>query len=307
MVGSAGQQRVPRSFFDEFLVANFDPDEQSTLAKILDTLDTAIHETEAIIAKLKAVKQGLLHDLLTRGIDANGELRPPQAEAPHLYKTSRVGLIPKTWELRGVLDVAPEDRQSILTGPFGADLGQSDFRPEGVPVLRIGNVQSGFIDWSDTQYVTQHKANSLAKYLIQEGDLLFARQGATTGRNALADARADGAVINYHIIRVAVDKARCHPSYLYAVFNSDNTKSQVDQVKGRGTREGINSAQIAALSFALPQPEEQLEAVKRMASIDESIRSESALRANLLLQKISLMDDLLTGRVRVTPLLEAAE
>jgi hypothetical protein len=51
---------------------------------VLDTLDTAIHETEAIIAKLKAVKQGLLHDLLTRGIAANGELRPPQAEAPHL-------------------------------------------------------------------------------------------------------------------------------------------------------------------------------------------------------------------------------
>ena len=50
--------------------------EQSKIAKVLDTLDTAIHETEAIIAKLKAVKQGLLHDLLTRGIDANGELRP---------------------------------------------------------------------------------------------------------------------------------------------------------------------------------------------------------------------------------------
>ena len=47
---------------------------QRSIAQILDTLDTAI---EAIIAKLKAVKLGLLHDLLTRGIDANGELRPP--------------------------------------------------------------------------------------------------------------------------------------------------------------------------------------------------------------------------------------
>jgi len=70
--------------------------EQAKIAQILDTLDTTIRQTEAIIAKLKQVKQGLLHDLLTRGIDANGELRPPQSEAPHLYRASPLGLIPDT-------------------------------------------------------------------------------------------------------------------------------------------------------------------------------------------------------------------
>ena len=52
-------------------------------------------ELAQVIAKLKAVKRGLLHDLLTRGIDANGELRPPQAEAPYLYTKSPLGWIPK--------------------------------------------------------------------------------------------------------------------------------------------------------------------------------------------------------------------
>ena len=68
------------------------------IAEILDTLDTTIRQTEAIIEKLKQVKQGLLHDLLTRGIDANGELRPPQSQAPHLYKDSPLGWIPREWE-----------------------------------------------------------------------------------------------------------------------------------------------------------------------------------------------------------------
>jgi type I restriction enzyme S subunit len=53
-------------------VPHFTGTEKGCISEVLDTLDTAIHETEAIIAKLKAVKQGLLHDLLTRGIDANG-------------------------------------------------------------------------------------------------------------------------------------------------------------------------------------------------------------------------------------------
>lgn len=278
--------------------------EQREIGRIVDTLDTAIHKTEAIIAKLKAVKQGLLHDLLTRGIDAHGELRPPQSEAPHLYKDSPLGWIPKEWEPHGVLDVAPADRQCILTGPFGAELGQSDFRSEGIAVLRIGNVQAGFIDWNDIQYVTPEKARSLAKYQVREGDLLFARQGATTGRNALADSAAEGVLINYHIIRVAVDHKKCHPEYLYAAFNSSTAKGQVDQAKGRGTREGINSAQIASLTFGLPQPHEQRIAVERMNSINASIVHEANLLQKLHLQKSGLMDDLLTGRVRVTPLLD---
>jgi len=280
---------------------------QPVIAQILDTLDTAIRETEALIDKLKAVKQGLLHDLLTRGIDANGQLRPPQSEAPQLYKESPLGWIPREWSTCGVLDIAPVDRQCILTGPFGAQLGQADFVAEGVPVLRIGNVQSGYIDWSDVQYVSPVKASKLERFRVMPGDLLFARQGATTGRNALADERSDGTLINYHIIRVAVDREKCEPTYLYALFNSDHAKGQVDQEKGRGTREGINSRQIASLEFALPPIAEQKGLVARMSTLNEAVDNESALLAKLRLQKSGLMDDLLTGRVRVTPLLESVQ
>lgn len=75
-------------------------DEWTYVAGILDTLDTAIHETEAIITKLNAVKRGLLHDLLTRGIDVNGVLRPPHTEVTHLYKESPLGWIPLEWGLK---------------------------------------------------------------------------------------------------------------------------------------------------------------------------------------------------------------
>lgn len=64
-LGELGQISVPL----------FSKDRQSKIAEILDTLDAAIRGTEAVVAKLKAMKQGLLYDLLTRGIDANGDLR----------------------------------------------------------------------------------------------------------------------------------------------------------------------------------------------------------------------------------------
>lgn len=87
-------KHIKRGELREFFVSlPVDGGEQRKLAQILDTLDATIQETDAIIAKLKVVKQGLLHDLLTRGIDANGELRPPCSEAPHLYKLSALGSV----------------------------------------------------------------------------------------------------------------------------------------------------------------------------------------------------------------------
>lgn len=70
------------------------PSEQRRITEILDTLDEAIRKTEQIIAKLKQVKQGLLHDLLTRGIDDNGELRDP-ARTPNSLMTRHWGFFPE--------------------------------------------------------------------------------------------------------------------------------------------------------------------------------------------------------------------
>ena len=105
--------------------------EQPIIARILDTLDTAIHETEAIIAKLKAVKQGLLHDLLTRGIAANGELRPPQAEAPNLYKDSPLGWIPKEWGVKPLGEILAEPTKNGLYKP-------SQFHGRGPLMVQMG-------------------------------------------------------------------------------------------------------------------------------------------------------------------------
>jgi type I restriction enzyme S subunit len=103
---SGSMKNLPKSKLLGFEV-HFPPvREQRAIAEILDTLDTTIRQTEAIIEKLKQIKQGLLHDLLTRGIDANGELRPPRSEAPHLYQDSPLGWIPLEWSVELLDDVA---------------------------------------------------------------------------------------------------------------------------------------------------------------------------------------------------------
>ena len=65
MTGSAGQRRVPAEFFGKFMIPLLPLPEQRRIATILDSTDAAIQQTEALIAKRKLLKQGLMDDLLT--------------------------------------------------------------------------------------------------------------------------------------------------------------------------------------------------------------------------------------------------
>jgi type I restriction enzyme S subunit len=97
-----------------------EPAEQRRIAEILDTADEAIQKTEALIAKLKQMKAGLLHDLLTRGIDENGELRCLSKQVD-----SEIGKIAEDWKLTTIADIASPRDYAIVDGP---DYSLSHFR-----------------------------------------------------------------------------------------------------------------------------------------------------------------------------------
>lgn len=121
--------------------------EQRKIAQILDTLDTEIRTTEALIDKLEAVKQGVLHDLLTRGIDANGQLRPTQSDEPQLYKESPLGLIPREWEIQKLGDLAEVSR------------GKFTHRPRNDPAFFGGEypfIQTGDVALAQGGYISSY-------------------------------------------------------------------------------------------------------------------------------------------------------
>jgi hypothetical protein len=88
--GGSGLVHVKRGELLSYRIPTPGAEEQRRIAEILDTIDEAIQKTETLIEKLKAIKQGLLHDLLTRGLDENGKLRNPKAH-PEQFKDSPLG------------------------------------------------------------------------------------------------------------------------------------------------------------------------------------------------------------------------
>ncbi|MBP7528647.1 MAG: restriction endonuclease subunit S, partial [Syntrophorhabdaceae bacterium] len=114
MGGSAGQQRVQKDFFVEYRVPEIETTEQSRIAYVLDTIDEAIARTEVMITKLKQVRAGMLHDLLSYGLDEHGQLRDPITH-PEQFKESLLGLIPREWDSGPLSQFVPSAEYGIST------------------------------------------------------------------------------------------------------------------------------------------------------------------------------------------------
>ena len=278
-------------------------DEQRAIGEILDTLDTAIHETEAIIAKLKAVKQGLLHDLLTRGIDANGELRPPQTEAPHLYKESPLGWIPRGWTLKTLGQILSEPTRNGL-------YKQSQFHGRGPLMVQMGGLFTGEAATFNTAsrvHVTPFELNTFG---LARGDLLFARRSLVfegAGQCVIVRNIPEPATFESSIVRVRVRADEAYPEFVCQFLRSHASGKQRRTFIRQVAVSGVSSQDIRELFVPLPSLEEQTLVMARLEAIQRQIDSEQASLDKLRSQKSALMDDLLTGRVRVTPLLDNPE
>ena len=267
--------------------------EQQKIAQILDTLDTQIRKTEALIAKLEKIKEGLLHDLLTRGIDQNGQLRPSPEKAPELYKKSALGLIPKQWEIRQLVDVASVER------------GQFTHRPRNDPKFYGGPypfIQTGDIARSWGKVVT-----SYSQTLSSKGLAASKRFPAGTIAVTIAANIADSAILGLPMY---------FPDSVVGIIPSDGVstrfielcirraKPRLDARAPQSAQKNINLQDLRPLKIPIPSQIEQRLIAKAYEGMAHRITQETQCLSKFKLQKTGLVDDLLTGRVRVTPLLD---
>lgn len=289
-------KHIKRGELKEFLVdIPIVKNEQKLIADVLDTLDTAIHETEAIIAKLKDVKQGLLHDLLTRGVDANGELRPPQSEAPQLYKQSPLGWIPKEWELKPLDELSEVSR------------GKFTHRPRNDPAFYGGRYP--FIQTGDVAAAQGGFVSTYSQTLSERGISVSQEFPAGTIAITIAANIADTAILACPMFFPdSVVGATVFPEHniRFVELSIRRAKRTLDARAPQSAQKNINLQDLRPLLLATPAKVEQDEIAKRYDTIQAQLEAEQMVSIKLRHHKAGLMDDLLTGHVRVTPLLKGA-
>ncbi|EOY4608406.1 restriction endonuclease subunit S [Vibrio cholerae] len=263
---------------------------------ILKTIDNQIDATQALIDKYTAIKQGMMADLFSRGIDPETKaLRPTFEEAPELYHKTPLGMLPKGWDVEVLGDLA-----SIASGiTLGKDL--SGVRTVLVPYLRVANVQDGYLDLSEVKSIAVPEVDA-DKYVLQYGDVLMNEGGDfdKLGRGTVWREEIPGCCHQNHVFRVRADNRKLRFDYLaYWSASSFGKHYFVLNSKQSTNLASINSTQLKAFPVAKPTLEEQEEIESRLQSVDGLLRSSKDELHKLIAQKSGLMQDLLTGKVSV--------
>jgi type I restriction enzyme S subunit len=262
--------------------------EQRQIAEVLDTADEAIQQTETLITKLKQMKQGLLHDLLTRGLDENGKLRDPSAH-PEQFKYSPLGRIPRGWKVQRLAELIADMRN-------GTTASQQD-EPTAYPVSRIETISEGVVDFTRVKYLRKPEQ----RFELHVGDILFSHINSVAHMGKVA--YFTGQRILYHgmnLMLIRADATQVIPRFIFEVLASERARAYARrECKSAVNQASLGQRQIGDLLVAVPTQDEQNRLVSAVDSHDASIDAEEAYRDKLQLLKKGLMQDLLTGRVRV--------
>jgi len=253
--------------------------EQNKIAKILTTVDDAIKETDAIIKKTKEIKKGLMQKLLTHGI---GHKK---------FKKTEIGEIPVEWNAMKLGDLCSGKPE------YGANVSAID-RNDNLPrYVRITDVSdNGHLLRNTWQSINRKAAEP---YILKEGDFLFARSGATVGKTYLYRKEDGECAFAGYMIRFRPNPLKLLPEFLFQLAHSDFYYNWVKGMLRAGAQPNINGTEYSGLIIPKPPINEQKEIISILSVIDKEIDNETNHKQYIETLKKSLMQVLLTGRIRV--------
>lgn len=271
-----------------------DCDTQRTISRVLGTIDTLIEQTEALIEKHQQIEHGMLHDLLARGVDSKGHLRPVHRDAPECYKDTKAGIIPKEWRVMQLSEIAFVDRGKFTHRPRNDER----FYNGPYPFIQTGDVTA-----------------SLGRYLYEASQSLNER-GLSVSKEFPIDTIAVTVAANIADTTILA-VPMCFPdSVVGVVVHAPNNTRFVELVLRRykpdlnskapqSAQKNINLNDLRPLLIPMPPVKEQLAIAQHYEANASFIEHNTDELKKLLLLKSGLMQDLLSSRLPVNHLVES--
>jgi len=270
------------------------PPEQTKIAEILSTVDRAIEQTEAIIAKQQRIKTGLMQDLLTCGIDEHGNLR---SEETHEFKDSPLGRIPVEWEvkpieqkLEHIIDYRGRTPKKVVAG---------------IPLLTAKNVRDGYLSEEPREFIAEENYKKWMTRGIPEcGNVMFTTEAPMGNVARVPDYKL---ALAQRVLTLSSKRSELTNEYLFWILHWSNSRERLEALTSGSTVVGIKQSVFRKVLFKYPKVDEQKEIAKTLDSHEKIVINEKRKLEKLHSLKTALMQDLLTGKKRVTTLLNDTE
>lgn len=283
--------------------------EQQKIAAILSSVDEVIEKTQAQIRKLKDLKTGMMQELLSPREPKAGDQTGAQSSKTNglhhtEFKDSPLGRIPVGWGVVKIADLQAKEKYSCVGGPFGSDLTSKHYIDEiGVPVIRGANLSLTAKRFTDTNfvYVSESKADSLARNMAYPGDFVFTQRGTMGQVGLIPDhAKFKRYVVSQSQMKLTIDESIIDKDFLYQYFLSNIFLKSLDLETIATGLPHINLGILKSFNIPLPSMQEQKEIRVVLNSMDNKSALLLGRQEKYINIKKALMQDLLTGKVRVS-------
>lgn len=263
--------------------------EQSAIAAILSKVDETIASVQASIAAAERLKKSLMQNLLTGRMKPDGTLR----KEDEFYLDEKFGRVPKGWEVKRIDEIA----DFVQYG-----LNQASSETGIIPMFRMNNIVNGEMHNYPLVYVNLNET-ALCQYKLEKGDILFNRTNSMdlVGKVGVFKLEGDYVFASY-LIRIRVSKDN-NPYFVNYALNSYPIQCSLrSKATPAVSQANINSKSLRGTSILIPTKKHEQDAiVSKIDRIELEISNKHQKIAVLERLKKSLMQNLLTGKVRVNP------
>jgi len=249
--------------------------EQRAIADALEAADELVESLDGVVRKKRAIRQGMMQQLLT------GQMRLPGFDGD--------------WQ---ELSVASKSVMKARIGWQG--LKTDEYRESGTHRL-VGGTEfvDGRVDWNETPFVDKWRFDQDAYIQLRPGDVLLTKDGSI-GKTAYVDSLPGPATLNSGVFVIRPIGGAYDPRFLFFMLRSRAFDEFLTRLTAGSTISHLYQRDLVTLVLCVPPTiEEQRAIAKVLVTADVEIRAISERLNKARAIKTGMMQQLLTGRVRL--------
>lgn len=289
---STGLQNLDTDSYEDLIIPFPPLSEQRRIADILSTVNEQIQQIDQIIEKSEELRSGLLQDILHQGLGT------------HDIFEHRIGpkevLLPDAWPVQRIDELLSDgaDGKPLRGGPPGGKIHKKDRVEGGYKLYTQEIITKRDTSYGD-EYLSTGSFNELKAAEPKPGDILITRAG-TVGESLVFPKDAERGIIDSALMRLRINEAVCDPHFVSLLIDESYlVEFQVRAMSQSGVVRNLNNGIIKQLQIPVPPLEEQQRIIEMVSKFSDKIEQEKQYKNSFQELKRGLMQDLLTGKVRV--------
>lgn len=263
--------------------------EQTAIANILSKVDEAISSVQSSIVAAERLKKSLMQNLLTGRMKPDGTLRKDD----EFYMDEKFGKVPVGWKVKKGIEIT-----SKITKGQSPKWQGFEYQSNGILFVTSENIRDGFIDVSEPKYLPLEFNKKIKNSQLAKGDILINIVGASIGRCAVFVLDVECANTNQAVC-VFRPNDENNGTFLSFYLQDETTQNRLFRTQVETARANLSLGDFRKFRFVIPQKEEQIRIAHKITAFNAEINNKRQKIATLERLKKSLMQNLLTGKVRI--------